>query len=139
MGAATRESTAAAVGVLTGLPRPASDLGDQLLTAARALGGSTQLQNVLADLSAGRIDAAVVDGSLSAYALKQNPTLRFELVADYVPDEKSSANCAFGVAKGNDGFLKTFNATYAAMKADGTAAKIFEKWGLTPTEFFLNP
>ncbi|MFC0409831.1 substrate-binding periplasmic protein [Roseomonas elaeocarpi] len=97
------------------------------------------IQNVLADLSAGRIDAAVVDGSLSAYALKQNAELRFELVGDYVPDEKSASNCAFGIAKGNDGFLKAFNTTYAAMKADGTAAKIFNKWGLTPTEFFLNP
>jgi hypothetical protein len=25
------------------------------------------------------------------------------------------------------------------MKADGTAAKLFEKWGLTPTDFFLKP
>ena len=33
------------------------------------------IQNVFADLAAGRLNAAVVDGSLSAYALKQNPSL----------------------------------------------------------------
>ncbi|MBV8915689.1 MAG: amino acid ABC transporter substrate-binding protein [Acetobacteraceae bacterium] len=95
------------------------------------------IQNVLADLSAGRIDAAVVDSSLSAYALKQNPELTFELVADYRPEDKQNSLCAFGVAKGNSGFLKAFNETYAAMRGDGTAARLFEKWGLTPTDFFL--
>jgi ABC-type amino acid transport substrate-binding protein len=94
---------------------------------------------VLADLSAGRIDAAVVDGSLSAYALKQNPELKFELVGDYVPDDKLATNCAFGVAKGSPAFLAAFNTAYAVMRADGTAARIFSKWSLTPTEFFLNP
>lgn len=49
MGAATRASTAAAVTALDDLQRPAADLGDQLLSAARALGGSSQLVNVLAD------------------------------------------------------------------------------------------
>jgi polar amino acid transport system substrate-binding protein len=95
------------------------------------------IQNVLADLSAGRIDAAVVDSSLSAYALKQNKELSFELVADYRPEDKKSSLCAFGVAKGNPAFLKAFNETYASMRADGTAARILEKWGLTPTDFFL--
>jgi polar amino acid transport system substrate-binding protein len=97
------------------------------------------IQNVLADLSAGRIDAAVIDASLSAYALKQNPELRFELVADYRPQDKQTSSCAFGLAKGNGDFVRAFNGAYAAMRADGTTAKIFEKWGLTPTAFFLNP
>jgi polar amino acid transport system substrate-binding protein len=97
------------------------------------------IQNVFADLAAGRLDAAVVDGSLSAYALKQNPSLGFQLVGDYKPEDKVSTGCAFAVAKGDTSFVEAFNKTYAAMKADGTAAKLFEKWGLTPTSFFLNP
>jgi polar amino acid transport system substrate-binding protein len=98
------------------------------------------IQHVLADLSAGRIDAAVVDASLSAYALKQTPSLGFELVSDYVPEDKSSSMCAFGVAKGqSDKFLGVFNKQYAAMRADGTAARIFTKYGLVPTDFFLKP
>jgi len=97
------------------------------------------IQNVFADLAAKRLDAAVVDGSLSAYALKQNPALGFELVADYKPENKVETGCAFAVVKGETTFVEAFNRTYAAMKADGTAAKLFEKWGLTPTSFFLNP
>ena len=97
------------------------------------------IQNVFADLSAGRIDAAVVDASLSAYALKQNPALAFELVADYRPQDKVSSGCAFGVAKGNRAFVSAFNQTYDAMKKDGAAARILAQWGLQPTGFFLNP
>jgi polar amino acid transport system substrate-binding protein len=98
------------------------------------------IQNVFADLSTGRIDAAVVDSTLSAYALKENPALKFELVGDYVPESKADTLCAFAVGKdANPKFIAAFNKDYAAMKADGTAAKLFSAWGLTPTDFFLNP
>ncbi len=97
------------------------------------------IQNVFADLSAGRLDAAVVDASLTAYALKQNPSLSFKLVADYRPLDKETSGCAFGVAKGNSGFVDAFNKDYQAMKQDGAAAAILTRWGLTPTAFFLNP
>jgi polar amino acid transport system substrate-binding protein len=98
-----------------------------------------KIEDVFADLSAGRIDAAVVDASLSGYALVQNPGLSFELVGDYVPESKSTNNCAFGIAKGNQDFLDAFNKDYQAMLDDGTAAKLFAKWGLAPTDFFLKP
>lgn len=98
------------------------------------------IQNAFADLATGRIDAAIVDSTLSAYAIKQNPALKFELVGDYVPEDKAETLCAFGVGKdSNAKFLAAFNTQYAAMKADGTAAKLFAKWGLTPTDFFLKP
>ena len=97
------------------------------------------IQNVFADLSAGRLDAGVVNSTLSAYALKQNPNLGFELVGDYVPEEKQGTGCAFAVVKGDTGFVTAFNKQYAAMMADGTAAKLFAKWGLVPTDFFLKP
>lgn len=97
------------------------------------------IQDVFADLSAGRLDAGVVDASLSAYALKQNPSLGFELVSDYKSPDKLQSGNAFAVAKGNLDFVKAFNTTYAAMLQDGTAARIFRKWGLTPTDVFLKP
>ena len=98
------------------------------------------IQNVFADLSTGRIDAAVVDSTLSAYALKENPALKFELVGDYVPEDKAETLCAFAVGKdANAKFIAAFNKDYAAMRADGTAAKLFAAWGLTPTDFFLKP
>ncbi len=98
------------------------------------------IQNAFADLSTGRIDAAIVDSTLSAYAIKQNPALKFELVSDYVPEDKAATLCAFGASKDtNAKFITAFNKAYADMKADGTAATLFEKWGLTPTDFFLKP
>lgn len=98
------------------------------------------IQNAFADLSTGRIDAAVVDSTLSAYALQQNKALNFELVGDYVPEDKADTICAFGVLKDSSPkFIAALNKDYAAMKADGTAARLFEKWGLTPTDFFLKP
>lgn len=97
------------------------------------------IQNVFADLSAGRLDAGVVDASLSAYALKQNPSLSFELVADYKPQSKDTSDCALSLAKGNPDFINAFNTTYTAMLQDGAAAGLFTKWGLTPTDFFLKP
>ena len=98
-----------------------------------------KIEDVFADLSTGRLDAAVVDASLSGYALVQNPSLGFELVGDYVPESKATNNCAFGIAKGNQDFLDAFNKTYQAMLDDGTAAQLFTKWGLAPTDFFLKP
>ncbi len=95
------------------------------------------IQNVFADLAAGRLDAAVVDSTLSAYALKQNPSLSFELVGNYVPEDKKETGCAFAVTKNDTAFVSEFNKQYAAMLADGTAAKLFTKWGLQPTDFFL--
>ncbi len=97
------------------------------------------IQDVFADLSAGRLDAGVVDASLSAYALKQNPSLAFELVADYRPQAKDTSDCALALAKGNADFIKAFNTTYTAMLEDGTAARLFAQWGLIPTDFFLKP
>ncbi len=98
------------------------------------------IQNAFADLSTGRIDAAVVDSTLSAYALQQNSALNFELVGDYIPEDKADTICSFAVLKdASPKFLAALNKDYAAMKTDGTAAKLFEKWGLTPTDFFLKP
>jgi F-type H+-transporting ATPase subunit delta len=51
MGAATRASTVTAVEALDALKRPAADLGEQLLAAARAVASSRQLVTVLADPS----------------------------------------------------------------------------------------
>lgn len=97
------------------------------------------IQDVMADIAAGRLNAGVIDASLTAYALKQNPSLNMELVSNYQPPSKASDGCAFGVTKSNAGFVKEWNTVYAEMEADGTVAKILEKWGLTPTSYFLTP
>ena len=81
-----------------------------------------------------------MDASLSAYALQQNKALNFELVGDYVPEDKADTICSFAVLKDSSPkFIAALNKDYAAMRADGTAARLFAKWGLTPTEYFLQP
>nr|WP_295741212.1 transporter substrate-binding domain-containing protein [uncultured Acidocella sp.] len=97
------------------------------------------LDNAFADLSAGRVDAVVASGALSSYALVKNPNLKFELVKTYVPADRPHANSALAVSKSDTAFIAAFNKVYAGMLADGSVAKIFTKWGLTPTDFFLKP
>lgn len=94
-------------------------------------------QDVYADLAAGRLDAGIIDSTLSAYALKQNPSLGFEIVKDYKSATKATSDCALALAKGNQTFITTFNKVYADMLHDGSAERILTKWGLTPTSFFL--
>ena len=89
-------------------------------------------------MASSSIDAAVVDSSLSAYAITQTPSLGFELVGNYVPEEKNDTVCAFAILKGSsDAFIAAFNKHYKDMLSDGTAAKLFQTYGLTPTDFFL--
>ena len=85
------------------------------------------------------MDAVVASGALSSYALVKNPNLKFELVKTYVPADRPHANSALAVSKSDTAFIAAFNKVYAGMLADGSVAKIFTKWGLTPTDFFLKP
>jgi polar amino acid transport system substrate-binding protein len=94
------------------------------------------LDKVLADLAAGRIDGAVVDASLASYALKQNPSLSIELVADYEPVDIAATSGRFAVRKGDQKFIDAFNEEYAQMLADGTVATLLTKNGLTPVRLF---
>ena len=54
---------------------------------------------LIADVAAGRLDGGIVDAVLAAYAVKQNPNLGIELVADYQPREKVSNAVALAVRK----------------------------------------
>ena len=58
---------------------------------------------LIADVAAGRLDGGLVDAVLAAYAVKQNPNLGIELVADYQPREKVSNAVALAVRKDSGG------------------------------------
>jgi polar amino acid transport system substrate-binding protein len=94
---------------------------------------------LIADVAAGRLDGGLVDAVLAAYAVKQNPNLGIELVADYQPREKVSNAVALAVRKDSADLREAFNKTFRAMKADGSLGKVFEKYGLVPPAFYLNP
>jgi len=94
---------------------------------------------LFADVSAGRVDAGIIDAILAGYALVQNPDLDFELVADYIPRDKVSNAVSMPLRKDSNDLVAALNATISAMKADGSMNAIFEKWGLTPPSYYLNP
>ncbi len=94
---------------------------------------------LIADVAAGRLDGGIVDAVLAAYAVKQNPNLGIELVADYQPREKVSNAVALAVRKDSADLREALNRTLAAMKADGSLDRVFEKYGLVPPSFYLKP
>jgi polar amino acid transport system substrate-binding protein len=94
---------------------------------------------LIADVAAGRLDGGLVDALLAAYAVKQNPRLGIELVADYQPREKVSNAVALAMRKDSGDIKDALNKAMAAMKGDGGLDKIFEKYGLVPPSFYLKP
>lgn len=94
---------------------------------------------LVADVAAGRLDGGILDAVLAAYAVKQNPNLGIELVADYQPREKQANAVALAVRKDSADLRDAFNRTFAAMKADGSLDQVFERYGLVPPSFYLKP
>ncbi|WP_025689507.1 substrate-binding periplasmic protein [Paenibacillus zanthoxyli] len=95
------------------------------------------IQDVMADVESGRLAAALIDSSVSSYAISQNPNLNLELVAEYSPDKAAVAN-GIGIAKGDPEFITLFNEYYAQALSSGEIKGIFEKWGLTPADYWIN-
>jgi polar amino acid transport system substrate-binding protein len=94
---------------------------------------------LIADVAAGRLDGGIVDGVLAGYAVKQNPNLGIELVAQYQPREKVSNAVAIAVRKDSGDLREALNRTMAAMRADGSLDRVFEKYGLVPPAYYLKP
>lgn len=95
---------------------------------ARAVGGIDirtykAAPDTLKDLSLGRIDAALNDRLLAAYLVKQSG---LPLKAGATIGE--TVKMAIPVRKGNPEFLAALNKALAEIKADGTYAKISQKW-----------
>jgi polar amino acid transport system substrate-binding protein len=97
------------------------------------------IQGVIDDVGTGRLDAALIDASITGYAVKKNPGLGVEVVSDYQPRDKQGTAIAFGVAKGNNALASAVNKALASMRSDGTLEKILTRWGLTPTSLYLQP
>jgi polar amino acid transport system substrate-binding protein len=95
------------------------------------------IYEVMQDITAGRVDGALIDASMAAYALVQNPNLGVQLVSDYVSPALDKSQNALAANKSDQTFAKTFNPIYDTMLADGTVAKIFDHWGLKPVAQFL--
>jgi len=97
----------------------------------------TTVDQVMQDIANGRVDGGLIDSSLAAYAISQNPDLKIELADKYVPLDREKSNNALGIKLTDKTFMASFNKIYTEMLADGTVAKIFEKNGLVPAKVFL--
>lgn len=104
--------------------------------AVKAYPTATEL---VADVAAGRLNGGLLDAVLAAYAVKQNPRLGIEIVSDYQPREKQGNAVALALRKDSGDLREAFNRMLAAMKADGSLDKVFERYGLVPASFYLKP
>ena len=86
------------------------------------------LPDILADVNAARVQAAVFDLPIIAYNLSQGQFPRVRIVKSYKP--VISGSVGIGVRKTDGELLKKINAGLAKLKADGTVDKILAKWGL---------
>jgi polar amino acid transport system substrate-binding protein len=90
-------------------------------------------------VSQGQVDAGYIDQVSGAYFLKQDPTLKYEVLTNLPgADPKDATGDCLPVNKSDPQFVTLFNTVYDQMKADGTAAKIMTNNGLTPAASFYN-
>ena len=80
------------------------------------------------DLTLGRIKAGLADQPIIAYQIRQNAFPGVKLVGSYKP--VNVGDVCFVVRKGDTETLTRLNKAIAAGRADGTLAKIIQKWGV---------
>ena len=80
--------------------------------------------DVLMDLEAGRVDAAVADEIIVRYYLSKKGEDKFKILDENFGDEEYGV----GMRKGDTTMVEAFNKAYEELKADGTVAEISTKW-----------
>lgn len=80
--------------------------------------------DVLMDLEAGRIDAAVADEVIVRYYIRKKGEEKFKILDDDFGDEKYGV----GMRKDDTALVEAFNKTYAELKEEGKLAEISKKW-----------
>jgi len=85
------------------------------------------IPDILRDVNAGRLKAGLADYPILAYNLKQGGFAEVKLVDSYKP--ATVGTVAIGIRKSDTELLGKLNASLAKLKANGTIARILEKWG----------
>lgn len=80
--------------------------------------------DVLMDLEAGRVDAAVVDEIIIKYYMSKKGEDKFKILEENFGDEEYGV----GMRKGDTKLVEAFNQAYAELKAEGKLAEISTKW-----------
>lgn len=84
--------------------------------------------DLMRDLSLGRIKAGLADQPIVAYQIKQATFQGVKLSPGYKPAQMGDV--CLVVRKGDAEMLARLNKAIAAIKADGTLARIIQKWGV---------
>lgn len=90
------------------------------------------IPEVLADLRAGRLDAAVFDDMVAGYSLKLDPSLPIEIVDYKLPIGDYAVGAGF--RKDDNALRQAFNDANRELQVSGELTDILKKWGLTPVE-----
>jgi len=86
------------------------------------------IADMMRDIALGRIKAGLGDQPIVAYQLAQGANTSVKLAKDYKP--VNVGDVCLVVRKGDAEMLARVNKGIAAIKADGTLAKIVKKWNL---------
>jgi len=86
------------------------------------------IADMVRDLTLGRIKAGLADQPIMAYQVKQNTFTGVKLVSTYKPT--NVGDVCLVLRKGETELLQRINKAIASIKADGTMAKIIQKWGV---------
>ncbi|GFZ62742.1 Amino acid ABC transporter substrate-binding protein [Pseudomonas amygdali pv. eriobotryae] len=85
--------------------------------------------DTLADIQAGRIQAAFADAPQASYRIRHGQFPGVRIVESYVSTIKNSVG--FGLRKDQAELLEVFNAAIAKLKADNTVDSIAKKWDVS--------
>lgn len=80
--------------------------------------------DVLMDLEAGRVDAAVADEVIIKYYISKKGESKFKILEENFGDEEYGV----GMRKGDTALVEAFNKAYGELKAEGKLAEISTKW-----------
>ena len=80
--------------------------------------------DVLMDLEAGRVDAAVADEIIIRYYMSKKGEDKFKILEENFGDEEYGV----GMRKGDTKLVEAFNQAYGELKAEGKLAEISTKW-----------
>ena len=88
-----------------------------------------KVPEIVQEIKAGRIDAAIVEDTVALGFVKANPDLQFKVI----PSIENASGSAIAFPKGSQ-LVKPFNDVLRKMKNNGELERLSKKWFSAPTE-----
>ncbi len=91
---------------------------------------------IIAEMRAGRLDAAVTDGMVLSYMLKADPTIPLEVVDHQLKQAGGRYAVGAGFRKEDNDLRYAFDDAHRQGQLSGEFNTILAKWGLEPKTFY---